>query len=72
MIQLPTHAKYFMQHKGFYYAKLSNNYTQSANMICRFGRLRKSHSKKQKPYVTRFVQIDPNHTGIEIHFIAEH
>ena len=23
-------------------------------------------------YVTRFVKIDPNHTGTEIHFIAEH
>ena len=24
------------------------------------------------PYVTGFVKIDPNHTGTEIHFIAEH
>ena len=23
-------------------------------------------------YVTGFVKIDPNHTGTEIHFIAEH
>ena len=23
-------------------------------------------------YVTRFVKIDPNHTGTEIHFIGEH
>ena len=23
-------------------------------------------------YVTGFVKIDPNHTGSEIHFIAEH
>ena len=23
-------------------------------------------------YMTGFVQIDPNHTGTEIHFIAEH
>ena len=22
--------------------------------------------------VTRFVKIDPNHTGTEIHFIGEH
>ena len=24
------------------------------------------------PYVTGFVKIDPNHTGTEIQFIAEH
>ena len=23
-------------------------------------------------YVTGFVKVDPNHTGTEIHFIAEH
>ena len=26
----------------------------------------------EKLYVTGFVKIDPNHTGTEIYFIAEH
>ena len=28
--------------------------------------------QKYHTYVTGFVKIDPNHTGTEIHFIAEH
>ena len=27
---------------------------------------------KLSPFVTGFVTINPNHTGTEIHFIAEH
>ena len=31
-----------------------------------------AHMIIQRIYVTGFVKIDPNHTGTEIHFIAEH
>ena len=40
------HAKYFMLHKVFYSAKLSDQ--QSTEVICRFDRLRTTHSKRQK------------------------
>ena len=38
------HTKYFMLHKVFYYAKLSNK--QSAKVICTFDRLRTAYSNK--------------------------
>ena len=34
--------------------------------------LRSSLTIATKVYVTGFVKIDPNHTGTEIYFIAEH
>ena len=43
------HTKYFMLHKVFYCAKLSNK--QSAKVICTFDRLRTAHSNKQTSYI---------------------
>ena len=47
----PTYAKYFMLHKVFYCAKVSNK--QSAKVICRLDRLRTtahSTARVKKPY----------------------
>ena len=48
--QPPTHAKYFMLHKTFFCAELSNK--QSAEVICRFDRLKTAHRKRQTSHVT--------------------
>ena len=47
--QLPTHAKYLMQYEGIYSIMQKLRNKQNANVICRFDRLRTTHSKRQKP-----------------------
>ena len=53
---LPTHAKYFIQNKITIVQKLSNK--QSAEVICRFDRLRTTHNKSPTSHMNIGKLID--------------
>ena len=50
----------------------SSSYNNTCVTVCGDVPSSSSNNTCVTVYVTGFVKIDPNHTGTEIHFIAEH
>ena len=60
IISRPRMQKQFMQHKVYYCAKLSNK--QSAKVICRFDRLRKHYTARDRKSYMSIEKLSSTHT----------